>query len=779
MERIIITTSEEKQNLLKEYSKNKCLLNQKFYTFLELKKKLYFDYDLKTIFYIVSVYHVSVSIAKIYLENMYFLRDLDDEKVKFLNQLKDELDKSNLLIYSKEFKKSLENKEIVVYGYSFFTKEEEKILNELGSFKIEHKIEKEYEPQIYEAEDKKSEVAFVLQKIGNLLESGVLLNQIKIIANSDYDDILNRSFFLMNISFHSQKKHSFYGTLIAQEFLSCYDEVSIEENILALSEKYSNVNDFIEILNRSALIADKNFRKEFIIDDLKNALIKEEEYTQKIESVTYYDSFGEEDYVFLLGFNMNDYPRIHRDTSYLSDDVKRKLGLDTADELNQYEKKVLLKRLKSIRNLVITYKLYDTKTCYPSLLVSELSLNVKPVEINNQVSYSKIWSQIEYARDLDQLYKYNIVSKRLPLYQNNLIIPYASYQNQFSGISTELFKKKLNHELVLSYTNLEIYQECAFRYYVSKILHLDIFEENFKTILGSIMHHILELGVEKEIDIPVEMMKFIKDKAYVLSAKEMFYLEMFSEELKQVLRVIRKQAMSSKLKQYLFEQEFYVYKDTDDMKLTFKGTIDKVMYHTSSNNEVLAIVDYKSGNTNITLKNLEYGLHIQLPIYLYLIKKSERFSHASVAGFYIQKVAFPKEDIQFKKSEEQIFESNLRLQGYTNQDLSLIKYVDNNYQEGKIIQNLKIKKDGEISANSKVLDNEQMDALVDKVDTIIDEVFKHILNHEFLVNPKVIDGKNISCTYCKFRDLCFKRKENEVVLGGESDELDDKTEGSN
>ena len=79
MERIIITTSEEKQNLLKEYSKNKCLLNQKFYTFLELKKKLYFDYDLKTIFYIVSVYHVSVSIAKIYLENMYFLRDLDDE----------------------------------------------------------------------------------------------------------------------------------------------------------------------------------------------------------------------------------------------------------------------------------------------------------------------------------------------------------------------------------------------------------------------------------------------------------------------------------------------------------------------------------------------------------------------------------------------------------------------------------------------------------------------------------------------------------------------------
>ena len=95
---IVITNNSNKKMILKEISKNKLLLNIKFYSFRELKKKLYFDYNDTTLEYIIKKFNVSLSIAKIYLDNMYFLKDLKKEKVVFLNNLKSELEANNLLI---------------------------------------------------------------------------------------------------------------------------------------------------------------------------------------------------------------------------------------------------------------------------------------------------------------------------------------------------------------------------------------------------------------------------------------------------------------------------------------------------------------------------------------------------------------------------------------------------------------------------------------------------------------------------------------------------------
>ena len=96
-----------------------------------------------------------------------------------------------------------------------------------------------------------------------------------------------------------------------------------------------------------------------------------------------------------------------------------------------------------------------------------------------------------------------------------------------------------------------------------------------------------------------------------------------------------------------------------------------------------------------------------------------------------------------------------------------MKLIDDDYQNGEILANVQFKKDGGLSSKSKVLSNEEMDELIIKVDNLIDEVIHKILNATFLINPKVIDGKNVACTYCKFRDLCYRCKKNEVVLGGE------------
>lgn len=777
MENIIITSNENKKIILKNNFKLKILSNLKFYTFQELKKKLFFDYDYETIAFIIDKYHVSVSVAKMYLENLYFLKDVNDEKISFLLDLKKNLDDNNFLIYDSDFKDNIKNKKIVVAGYSKFTKEQRLILSELNTnIEFQDELVNHYEPKVYEAKNIDDEVLFVVEEISRLLENNISINNIKVIASQDYENILERYFNFYNIPFNKRNNHSFYSTLIAKEFLDNYDNKLLIENIEDLSKKYKNINDLINIINKSAVILNDKIRKEFIIEDLKNAKIKESVYDRAITITTLDNNFSDDDYVFLLGFNVNLYPKIKRDIDFLSDNVKSKLGLDTSTDYNKYQVDYIINKIYNIRNLTITYKLSGPNGIYyPSILIKKFNIPVKEVYFNNLVSYSKKDCEIKYAIALDNLYKYNIIDDKIALYQNSLSIPYFTYDNQFKGIKKELILNKLNNNLTLSYTNMEMYQECAFHYYVSKILHLDIFLETFKTIIGTVMHHILELGIIKDINIPIEIMKFIKEKGYVLNAKEIFYLEIFSNDLIKILDVIKEQQKHSKLNKYLFESEFYVYKDLKEMKITFKGNIDKVMYENILGKEVIAVVDYKTGNTKINLDGLDFGLHLQLPIYLYLLKKSERFHNSLIAGFYIQKVLPKKENIQFKKSERELLEGNLRLQGFTNSDEKLMELIDDKYQEGKIIQNLQFKKDGSISSKSKVLSSDDMNFIILKVDKIIDDVIKHILDGDFSINPKILEQKNVACKYCKFKDLCYVKKQNEVVLGGEDSELDETT----
>ncbi len=779
MESIIIAKENDKKEILRNLSKNKLLYNVKFYDFKELKKKLYFDYDDKTLEYIMKKLKVKLDVAKVYLDNMYFLRDIDEEKIQFLNNLKKELEDNKLLIKDELFRNYIKDKKVILYNYENLALEEKIMLIDLGT-KYEVKIKEQayYQPVVYEACNMEEEVEFVLNEISKLINKGIDLNNIKIIINNDYNNIIKRYFQMYQIPINLQSNNSYYSTALAQEFLANYDLEDIKDNVNNLSAKYEEVNDLITIINKSVKVEDKKIRKEFIINDLKNNKIKDSFYDKAIEVKKIDDIFEAQDYVFLLGFNINVYPKVYRDDDYLSDEAKHKLGLDTSIEKNKLEKDKLVAKLRKIKNLTITYKLNDkTSSYYPSILIQELNLEKKEIAIDNKLSFSKNMALLKYAKLLDNLTKYNIYEDDLKLFKNSLDIPYKTYHNEFKGIDHSLMLKSLNNELVLAYTNLEKYNECAFKYYVSRILKIDIYEENFKTIIGNVAHHILELAINRDIDILKEIMEYVKQKEYQLKAREYFYLEKLSKELEMVIKVLKKQASHSKLNKYLFEEELYVYKDRE-INVTFKGLIDKVMYQEIDNKEVIVVVDYKTGKTMITLDNLEYGLNMQLPIYLYLLKKSERFKEAIIGGFYIQKIL---DEVPNKsdKSIEELREENLKLQGYSNSLESILELIDDEYRESKIIKDLKYKNDGTISAKAKVLSNLEMDNLTEAVEEKIEEGIKNILEGKFEINPKVIKNKNVACQYCKFKDICFKKRKDEVVVGGDNVEANQRTTISN
>ena len=767
---IYITNEANKMRLLIVLSKEKRFNNNKFYSFRKLKKKLIFDYNNKTIEYVMNKYNVNINIAKIYLENLYFLKDLEDNKVKFLNALKKDLDENNLLIYNKEFRKYLENKDITVYNKSKLSKEEKRILEGLN-IRIENNLNNNCEPSIYEAENIEEEVEYVIRSIKELLCKNVDINNIKIIASKEYNKYLDYFCDLFGLPINIASDNTFYGTKIASKFLELYDNYEIDEIIDKLSDE-ENINDLITIVNKSVLVDDKYARKEFIINDLKTSKVKGVLYKNAIEIGSLDDYYSSDDYVYLIGCNKGVFPKVYNDDNFLSDKILDELGLDTSVEKNKLEKNKNFEFIRNIPNLVITYNLFDgEKVKYPSNIIEELKVDVKKIEIDRRISYSKSLSNLSYAKDLDNLYKYNDEGKYLKMYQKNLNIPYKEYNNTYFKVDKNLLKDSLESGITLSYTTLEMYNECSFKYYLNSIMKLNIFENTFKIVVGKIVHHILEIGLDKKIDIDLEISNFIKDLDFSFGAKELFYLHKITKEIEFLLDYLEEQKKHSKLNEYLFEEEISIDKSYDGIDITFKGVIDKVMMTKYNDKEVIAVIDYKTGDKNIKLDTLEYGINIQLPIYLYLLKKSSRFKNSVIAGFYIEKVLNNCLNIDKNKSLETLKKENLRLQGYTNSNKTIISLLDDNYLDSKMIKGLRFKNDGSFYSTSKVLSNEEMDKLIIVVDEIIDKVIKSIVNGDYEINPKVIKGKNIACEYCKFKDICYVTKEQELVLGGEEDEL--------
>lgn len=101
-------------------------------------------------------------------------------------------------------------------------------------------------------------------------------------------------------------------------------------------------------------------------------------------------------------------------------------------------------------------------------------------------------NQIELTKKLDNLLKYNIKDDDLDLlYSNYASIPYLKYDNTYKFIAKDKIYQYLGGKLTLSYTALDIYNKCKFRYYLSNILKVRSPGDDFASLIGSVCHYII------------------------------------------------------------------------------------------------------------------------------------------------------------------------------------------------------------------------------------------------------------------------------------------------
>ena len=146
---------------------------------------------------------------------------------------------------------------------------------------------------------------------------------------------------------------------------------------------------------------------------------------------------------------------------------------------------------------------------------------------------------------------------------------------------------------------------------------------------------------------------------------------------------------------------------------------------------------------------------MQLPVYIYLIKNE--ISNVKIAGFYLQKILNNKSSLEERKND-------LKLQGYSNSDTSILSMFDSSYEDSKIVKSLKVTNSGGFYSYSKVISDEEIDILCEVVKSKINEASDNILNGKFDINPKEIDNKNIGCDFCKYKDICYMTNSDIVIL---------------
>lgn len=740
-ETIVICDSEVKENILNLHR----LVPIKMMTLKEFINNITFSYDEDAILEIIKLYGFKYEVAKMYLDNLCYVENkkYNNSKLDFLCEMKKMLDEKKLLKYNENFRKFIIKTPIILYDIRV-DKYLEKILSGLN-YQIIDREYNQYDHAIYSFSSMEEECEYVANQICLKVDSGVPISKIKLMnIDKSYYNTLERIFSLFNLRINIPYTAKLASFDITKKFIDNYIKSDLETAINEVDFDNEIGHEIIKVINKYLIYGNKDL----IIYKLKNAEIRSKKYDNGIEIVDYLNYISHDDeYIYMLGFNDGVVPNSYKDTEYITDNICALVGKDSVVIKNNLLREKIVRNIKDIKNLVITYKEKDmTKSYYPSTLCSYFNVLKGSIKYDN--SYSETYNKIKLMSRYDDYIRYGYISDDLLILNNNFRINYNGYQNKYTMIN------RVMNKLTLSYSKMQIYNKCAFRYYLSEILKLDIFEENFSTVIGSMVHYAMEKCLSnQDMDTDKYATEFLGDR--VFSKKEEFFLKKYREALKGLLEETLLEKEYSLFNQAMYEKKIEIDYGNN---IKFVGIIDKILYYIDNDTTYISLVDYKTGHDEISLKHLKYGLDIQLPIYLYLATKLD-FHNPVYGGFYLQRFNIKDQDY--------------RLLGYSNSDKDILEKVDNYYENSKIIKGMKTLKDGSFSRYTKVLSNEEMDDVKKQAHDRILEVIDNIKNNQFPINPKVIDGYNKGCEYCKFRDICNVVKSDMVEIITDSGKEDE------
>ncbi len=219
-------------------------------------------------------------------------------------------------------------------------------------------------------------------------------------------------------------------------------------------------------------------------------------------------------------------------------------------------------------------------------------------------------------------------------------------------ISSDLTKGLFPSVMHLTQSRIDKYVNCPFSYYCSYVLRLN---ESGKVGLdalsvGNLIHALLEifLTLVKEEglvigQVPKAMLTALVNRAADLYMQSVYpQNELSTPRLRHLLLRLQKSAllMAEELNEEFAQSDFspvfmeltigeegapspLAFKTPEGREVSLHGKIDRVdIYKSEDGKTYIRVIDYKTGNKKFSVKRVETGRDVQLPLYLFALWKS-------------------------------------------------------------------------------------------------------------------------------------------------------------
>jgi ATP-dependent helicase/nuclease subunit B len=353
------------------------------------------------------------------------------------------------------------------------------------------------------------------------------------------------------------------------------------------------------------------------------------------------------------------------------------------------------------------------------------------------------------------------------------------YQISNPNLMTEYLGDTLN----FSASALERYQKCPFSYFCHDILRLRQRQhiQLSGASGGSLIHYCLEKllkAYDKESFLQLsETVLFRKVSSYAQEywnefmggnfSKSNRELAIFHHTIQDMLPMLLH--LQEELRQSCFvpyQVELVIEPGKADFpplelftnegqRIQMCGKIDRVDLCRDGEKTWVRIIDYKSGEKTFSLGNLQYGLDMQMLIYLFSITaENAALSDAIPAGVLYLPSGKIKKDI---KREDKItmtkhWNDTYRMNGLLVKDPALIPLMEREgsgiYIPGTLDENGQIKEDG-----ATFLSLTQMKYLREYVLTQLKHTAEEIYHGTIDAFPLEFENQ-LCCTYCDYRNVC-------------------------
>lgn len=558
-------------------------------------------------------------------------------------------------------------------------------------------------------------------------------------------------------------------------------------------------------------------------------------------------------HLYLMGTTDGIFPLISKDDGILNDKDRENLGdsgieVDIDSKTKTFEEQFLVYRAltSTSQSLTVTYPIADHegKTLRPSVIISRLKKifpNVKNESYLNDVEYksneeiannittkSPIFNElIKSIKDYEEekkiediwldVYRFYIKDDEYHVRAKN-IVEGLNYTNQVKKIESDKIRELYNNKL-FSVSRLEKYAQCPFAYFIQYGLKAKERKEFEFTPpdFGTFVHNILDKFskqlskdnldwrditdeyISEKVEIIVEEL-VSKIPGYILesSARYKYLAYRLKNMLISAIAIISYQIRKGSFDPTDYEVKFGINEKYPPIKIILDngeeinliGQIDRVDTLQEENQKYIRIVDYKSGNKDISLTDVYHGLQLQLLVYLDAILESSKHNGGDInpAAILYFKIDDPIIKTNENKEDESIKEEilkKLKMKGLVLKDSNVIKKMDNTLPDGEkgtsLVVPASINKDGTISKTTSGVNQEEFDILRKYVKQTIKELSEDMLDGDISISPYKTKESS-SCDFCSFSSICqfdstFKDNSYRIINKKSQDEIINKMKG--